>query len=218
MDLHSFVNANDQFVLKQFSMMSIHDEEAKSYNFTVKAPCSWEDLTPKARYFNSSRTREVHRLTWDSGTVTYKAAMKRIHRLLRDAKTVCVRGSKNKKWLSRFLSPTTTIIDLKKLHCPEAITLHRDYSGNIKYRLGHTGPSKIFLSTSQNVKLLKRWILENKVIPKPKTDSILDKCIECLKNFAISHFQLMIRDTSSKKLMKITLKERNLVEFKPQKH
>lgn len=211
MDLHSFTNANDKFVLKQFSMMSIHDEEAESYEFTVKAPCSWEELTPKARYFNSFQTRLIHGISWDSGTMTYKVAKKRIHRLLRDAQTVFVRGSEEKKWLSRILSPTTIIIDLEELHCPAPIDLHRIYSGNIKYRLGHTVRRKIFLSTSHNVKLLKRWILENKVIPKPKTDSSLDKCIECLKNFAISHFQLMIKDTSSKKLERNTWKGRDLV-------
>nr|AGQ20153.1 AsIV-cont00038-ORF1 [Apophua simplicipes ichnovirus] len=188
-DLHNLIGANDQFVLKQFALLRIDDEEVGRQQFTVKPPYPLEDLTPKTRYLNSYPTRYIHGLSWDSGVVPYEQALKRIRRLLRDASTIYVRGSKKKEWLSRLVRRSTKIIDLEDLDCPAAIDLRRYYCRNLKRRLGHTVPCKEYLTTLQIVRLQKRWMMENKVIPKPKTDSILDKCIERLINFAIGHFQ-----------------------------
>nr|AGQ20249.1 AsIV-cont00163-ORF1 [Apophua simplicipes ichnovirus] len=70
-DVQGFKQSGDRFVLKEFAMVTIDVETVKHLEFVVKPPYPFEYLLKEHRAANLWLTRNVHGISWDSGTISY---------------------------------------------------------------------------------------------------------------------------------------------------
>nr|AGQ20243.1 AsIV-cont00151-ORF1 [Apophua simplicipes ichnovirus] len=117
-DVHGFKQSDEKFVLKEFAMVTIGVKTVKHLEFVVKPPYPFEYLLKEHRAANLYLTRNVHGISWDSGTISYEESRPYIRKLLKNARTIYVRGSEKRVWLCSLLNFSVQIVDLMKLDYP----------------------------------------------------------------------------------------------------
>lgn len=145
-------------------MIPIYGKVSEVSEFIVKPPFPFENLLKEHQIINLWTTRNVHGISWDSGTVTYELAKTTIRNYLRKARTVYVRGSEKKNWLLSVLGMSVKIVDLRQFSCPTLVQL-KDLV--IDSSLETRGPGE-FQYACVNVRLLRIWMMQNGVVTKPK--------------------------------------------------
>lgn len=192
-DLQGFHRSTGQFILKKFSMIPIYGKVSELSEFIVKPPFPFENLLKEYQTINLWTARNVHGISWDTGTVPYELAKTTIRNWLRKARTVYVRGSEKKNWLLSFLGTSVKIVDLRKLSCPTVIQL-KDLV--IDPSLETRCPRE-YQYADENVRLLRLWILHNNVVPKPKRffQDVLPTWIFAMSKKSGYNNSLIIEDT-----------------------
>nr|AGQ20144.1 AsIV-cont00031-ORF1 [Apophua simplicipes ichnovirus] len=167
-DVLGFKQSSEEFVLKEFAMVTIDVKTMKHLEFVVKPPYPFDSLLKEYQDINSSLTRNLHGISWDSGTIPYEEARPYIRKLLKTARIIYVRGSEKKVWLRSLLDFSVQVVDLKKFECPSARKL--------KELLNHTSAfdqyAMDFASAGENVKLFKLWMLQNDVVSQTKEETL----------------------------------------------
>nr|AGQ20130.1 AsIV-cont00015-ORF1 [Apophua simplicipes ichnovirus] len=124
-DVLGFKQSGKEFVLKEFAMVTIDVKTVKHLEFVVKPPYPFNSLLKEYQYINSRLTRNVHGISWDSGTIPYEESKLYIRELLKKVHTIYVRGSEKRVWLRSLLNFSVQVVDLKKLECPSARELKK---------------------------------------------------------------------------------------------
>lgn len=163
-DLQGFRRCTGQLILKEFAMIPINGKVSELSEFIVKPPFPFKNQLKEYQAINLWTTRNVHGIHWDSGTVPYELAKTMIRNCLRKARTVYVRGAENKNWLLSVLRMSVKIVDLRKFSCPTLVQLKDLVIDPLLQARG----SREFESAGENVRLLRIWMQQNNVAPKPK--------------------------------------------------
>ncbi|BAF45487.1 GfV-B16-ORF1 [Ichnoviriform fumiferanae] len=170
-DVLGFKQSGEKFILKEFAMIIFDGETMKHWEFVVKPPYPFDNLLKEHQIMNLWMTRNVHGISWDSGTITHEESKPYIRKILKKARTIYVRGSEKKKWLQSVLGFSVHIVDLKKHECPSTMKL-KELLGLTcavdQYAMG-------FESAGENVKLIRRWMLQTNIIPESKENN----CCRC---------------------------------------
>lgn len=147
-------------------MIPVFGKVSELSEFIVKPPFPFENLLKEYQTINLWITRNVHGISWDSGTVPYELAKTTIRNQLRNARTVYVRGSEKKNWLLSILGMSVKILDLRRFSCPTLVQLKNLV---IDPSLKTRGPRE-FQYAGENVRLLRIWMMQNGVVivTKPK--------------------------------------------------
>lgn len=154
-DLQGFKKPINEFVLKEFSAISLTDSTPLTLSF--EAPYMWNDLPVKYKCTNAWLTRNFHGLPWNFGSVPYNAATGIIQSILHNARTIYVKGSEKREWLANFLlEGSERIINLEMLDCPSLQELRKQIDSICPH---HENLLK-FNCAHRNVQLLKNWILK----------------------------------------------------------
>lgn len=153
-DIQGFKKPIDEFVLKEFAVLPVHDKTMQPLAFIFQPPSSWGSLPVKYRCINSWLTRNFHGLPWDSGDIPYEAAKEIIGNILLHASTIYVKGKEKKEWLANFIGESTHVVNVEEIDCPSLMELRQKSHPTI-YPHHH---EKINCA-GENVKLLRNWVL-----------------------------------------------------------
>lgn len=154
-DVQGFKKPINEFVLKEFAVIPVHDKKLQPLAFIFQPPCTWDSLPVKYQRINAWLTRNFHGLSWDSGDLPYDAAKEIIRNILLHACTIYVKGVEKKEWLTSFMGESMRIVNLEDLECPSLMRL-REQTPPTAYPHHH---SKINCA-GENVKLLRNWVLQ----------------------------------------------------------
>ena len=100
-DLQGFKRPINEFVLKEFAMVEVGNDDAiQPINLLFEPICEWNALPVKYKRVNSWLERNYQGLLWDSRDVRYEAAGPIIRAILQHAQTIYVKGSEKINWLS----------------------------------------------------------------------------------------------------------------------
>nr|AGQ20231.1 AsIV-cont00128-ORF1 [Apophua simplicipes ichnovirus] len=172
-DVQGFKQSDGKFVLKEFAMVTIDMKIVKHLEFVVKPPYPFKYLLKEHRSMNSSLTRNVHGISWDSGTISYEESRPYIRKLLKNARTIYVRGSEKRVWLRSLLNVSVQVVDLKKLECPST----RELKESLNYTCASDQYAMGFASAGENVKLIRLWMLQNNVAPQSAKKNFLQRIL-----------------------------------------
>lgn len=159
-DLQGFKKPINEFILKEFAIVPVHEKTMQPLAFIFKPPCTWGSLPAKYRCSNAWLTRNFHGLSWDSGDIPYEAMTEIISNMLMHARIIYVKGTEKKEWLANFFGESTRIVNLEDLDCPSLLKLRKEPTSSVinTYPHHHYSTSNC---AGENVKLLRAWLLQS---------------------------------------------------------
>lgn len=156
-DVQGFKMPVDQFVPKDFAVISLNPQIALPTAFTFLPPCSWRDLPEAYKNINRMMTKKVHALCWDYGYIPYGQVGVTIRNILNNAATVYVKGAEKKDWLSHILGESALVVNLETLECSPLRDLRTMFYSEWKYDHDELE----WFSATENAWMLRDWLLRN---------------------------------------------------------
>lgn len=156
-DVQGFRMPVDQFVPKDFAVISLDPRINHPTTFTFLPPFLWRDLPQAYKNINLMMTRKVHALTWDYGYIPYGQVGVTIRAHLTDAATIYVKGAEKKDWLSHILGESALVVNLETLECPPL----RDLRVMFYAEWGYEHDMVEWFSATENARILRDWLLRN---------------------------------------------------------
>lgn len=156
-DVQGFKMPVDQFVPKDFAVISLDPLITHPTTFTFMPPCSWMDLPQAYKNINLMMTRKVHVLNWEYGYIPYGQVDLMVRAALNNAATVYVMGAEKKDWLSHILGESTLVINIETLECPTLRNLRVMFHCEWEYEHDMLE----WFSATENARMLRDWLLRN---------------------------------------------------------
>lgn len=158
-DLQGFKKPIDEFVLKEFALVPVYDGRVQPLAFVLEPPFEWDSLPAPYKCTNSWLIRNYHGLPWESGDVPYEAGSMMIREFLKDARSIYVKGSEKKEWISKFTEESTKIINLENIGCPSLFKLRKESNASPPKYHHHSNLSK-FCCVGDNARMLRNWLYQ----------------------------------------------------------
>nr|AGQ20173.1 AsIV-cont00056-ORF1 [Apophua simplicipes ichnovirus] len=172
-DMQGFKQSGGKFVLKEFAMVIIDVKKVKHLEFIVKPPYPFDNLFKEDRAANLWLTHNLHGISWKSGTIPYEESRLYVRKLLKNARTVYVRGSGKKAWLRSLLNFSVDVVDLKELECPST----KELKESLNYTCASDQYEMGFASAGENVKLMRLWMLQKNIAPHSAEKNFLQRIL-----------------------------------------
>lgn len=154
-DVQGFKIPFDQFVPKDFAVISLNPLIAQPTMFSFLPPCSWMDLPEAYKKINLMMTRKVHALSWGYGYIPYGRVDVTIRDTLNNAAIVYVKGAEKKDWLSHILQESALVVNLETLECPPLQNLRMMFYSE----WGYDHDKLEWFSATENARMLRDWLL-----------------------------------------------------------
>lgn len=157
-DLQGFKNSNNEFIVKELSIVST-DERVKELRL-FSPPYGFSEIPGNVQKQVMWLEKRFHGLRWVSGTTPYCELKALIQGTLRG--TVYVKGSEKEQYMSSLLTEfDVAVIDLDDLDCPNLTILKRQFWNDSQTPCIFEHGSKNCAYVNTNV-LLRWWKLQGK--------------------------------------------------------
>lgn len=132
--------------------------------FSFQPPISFVELTVQKQKENCWLTRNLHGITWESGTYPFSYVETILKNFVHDNTTVFVRGSQKITCLESYL-PGTNFVDLEHLLCPKYTDLVRypEYCNIVScylYPQHHNSALYLGHCAIKKASIYLRWVME----------------------------------------------------------
>lgn len=157
-DVQGFKSSGNRFVFKEIAVLYITDGSVTS--FLVQPPFPWTHLPARCKSENSWLTRNLHGLSWDSGTIRYSDFHPVLRSILTTAVRIYVKGLEKMRWLQEEY-PDLSFVNFEDLECPNLLNLKT--LSEVPTCCDHSYISNLTTPNCaiQNVRLLYSWYCEH---------------------------------------------------------
>lgn len=148
------IRRDHDYISKELAIVSL-DDNSDPIVLLFKEPFPWSHLTKNYKDINTYLRRHYHGLYWKSGTLPYTSIGTLLKDSLKDATTVYVAGSIQKKWLERFKFNVKNIAEYSypPIDKIKMVTICENHNGEFKTSCA-----------LHNVKLLKKFITQSEAL------------------------------------------------------
>lgn len=154
-DAQFFKKSSGELIFKEVAVLAVEEDAVPSV-YLFKPPHKWKNLLEREKSEISWLENNYHRLTWSSGTIPYRELIPTLKSLLKNARTIYVKGLEKEKFLKKIFK---NIKNLDNIGCPSLTKLQLKGS-SILCNHHHT-----FFEYSacavRNASLLQIWLLDN---------------------------------------------------------
>lgn len=157
-DLQGFKAPQNEFILKEISIIQADEKKSEPITLFFKSPYVWNTLPPQCKTTNKWLERNFHGISWDYGGIPYDAAKIIISCILQRARAIYVKGHEKASWLLNFLEIPREIIDMDTLGCPPVRKLPKVRLNCSHHHHNRPDRNLEYSCANENVKSLRIWL------------------------------------------------------------
>jgi hypothetical protein len=152
-DIQGFRGFRNEFIIKELAFLSTSGGKAQTYIF--KSPYQLAVLPEIQQKVASWVKRFVHGIDWNEGYIPYQELKNVIDRVLRNYKTVLVKGLEKKMVIENIMSDKSiNVIDMESMCCPKINDLKKSI-GSFRMCFYHSKSTD--QCANENVRVLLTW-------------------------------------------------------------
>ena len=102
LDIQGFQKCQNDYIVKELAILEVQDSSMPMV-FTFKPPTFWSQLSVDEKCTARWLEMSFHGIRWNSGTIPYDQLSDILHKYLKNAKKIFIKGIQKKKFLTKIL-------------------------------------------------------------------------------------------------------------------